>query len=175
MHIPKWRLALTGGAIAILLIVGVSLAMASTHAPAQAGAGVGAAPAASGAPATTRADGRLGLRGRIAAILGGRVGPVAQHFVDGTLTFTDKDGNLVTIQLDHGTISAIGAGSITIDEAGGKQVTVSADSDTVVRLGGGAGIGKLTDLKAGDQVFVQSRIDGTTTLAKHILRVPPKS
>ena len=105
MRIPTWRLALTGGAIVLLLVVGVGLVAASASPGATtAGSGnVAAAPATSGAPDASGdpAGGRLGLRGRIAAILGGRPGPVAQHFVDGTLTFTDKDGNLVTIQLDH--------------------------------------------------------------------------
>jgi Domain of unknown function (DUF5666) len=172
MRIPPWRVALTGAAIVILLLVGVGLVAASVAGPAASTQGNVAAPAATGAPSTTD---RTGLRERIAGILGRRVGRAAQHFVDGTLTFTDKDGNLVTIQLDHGTIASIGSDSITIAEASGRQVTVSTDATTVVRLGGGAGIGKLSDLKVGDQVFVQSRLDGSTTLAKHILRVPPKT
>ena len=175
MRIPTWRVALTGAAIVILLVVGVAAVAASSSAPSAplAPANVAAAPNASGAPST--ATGAGGLRQRIAGLIGGRIARAAGRFVDGTFTFTDKDGNLVTFQLDHGTIGAIGSGSITIDEAGGKQVTVSTDTNTVVRLGGGAGIGKLTDLKVGDQVFVQSRIDGGTTLARHVLRVPPKS
>jgi uncharacterized protein DUF5666 len=169
MRIPTWRLALTGGAIVLLAAVGVGLVMASSN-PAAAPS-LGAAPAPAASP-TTAGDGTRhpGLRRLL-----GRVGPAARHFVNGTLNFTDKDGNIITVQLDHGTIASIGAGSLTITEAGGRQVTVSTDANTVVRLGRGAGIGKLADLKAGDEVFVQSRLDGGTTLAKHILRVPPKT
>ena len=175
MRIPTWRVALTGVAIVILLVVGVAAVAASSAAPSAplAPANIAAAPNASGAPSA--ATGAGGIRQRIGGLIGGRIAKAASRFVDGTFTFTDKDGNLVTIQIDHGTIAAIGSGSITVDEAGGRQVTISTDTNTVVRLGGGAGLGKLADLKTGDQVFVQSRIDGGTTLAKHILRVPPKS
>ena len=167
MRIPTWRLALTGAVIVILAAVGVGLVAASSNAPAApAGAianGPGASPASRG-----DASRHPGLRRLL-----GRVGPAARHFVNGTLNYVDKDGNLVTVQLDHGTIASIGSGSITISEQGGHTVTVSTDANTVVRLGGGAGVGKLSDLKAGDEIFVQSRVDGGSALAKHVLRVPP--
>jgi hypothetical protein len=83
---------------------------------------------------------------------------------------TDKDGQLVTLQLDHGTVQAIGAGTVTISEAGGGTETVSTDDATKVFLGKAAG--KLSDVKVGAEVFVQSRIDGSTTLAKRLLVVP---
>lgn len=173
MRTPTWRLVLTGAAIGILALVGVGLVAASSSpATSPSTNGVAAAPAAS--PGTNDANGPKGNRPGLRKLLGrlGRVGEGASRFVDGTLNFTDQNGAIITVQLDHGTIASIGSGSLTIDEAGGKQVTVSTDTTTVVRLGGGAGIGKLTDLKAGDEVFVQSRVDGGTTLAKHVLRVP---
>ena len=172
MRIPTWRLALTGTAIVILAVVGVGLVAASASpAPASSANGAAAPAASPGASATTGVKGdRPGLRKLLGRL--GRVGEGAHRFVDGTLNFTDQNGAIVTVQLDHGTIASIGSGSLTINEAGGKQLTVSTDANTVVRLGGGAGIGQLTDLKAGDEVFVQSRVDGGTTLAKHILRVP---
>ena len=95
--------------------------------------------------------------------LGGRV-------VHVTATVLDKDGKLIQLQLDHGTVQAIGGGSITVTEAGGTNVTVSTDAATIVRTGRTKG--SLNDLKVGDNVFVQSRIDGGTALAKHILKVP---
>lgn len=166
MRIPTWRLALTGAAIVILAAVGVGLVAASSSTPAAPAGGVANAPAPSPAAAGD-ATRHPGLRKLL-----GRFGPAARHFVNGTLNYVDKDGNIITVQLDHGTIASIGSGSITITEAGGKAVTVSTDANTVVRLGGGAGLGKLSDLKAGDEVFVQSRVNGGSTLAKHILRVP---
>jgi len=84
--------------------------------------------------------------------------------------FLDKDGTLVEIQLDHGTISAIGGDSISISEAGGSTVTVDTDENTVVHLGREKG--SLDDLAVGDEIYVHSRVDGGTALAKHILKKP---
>ena len=168
MRIPTWRLALTGGAIVVLAAVGVGLVAASPSAPTAAAPPAAAAPSfAPGAPGVGPGE---GPRARLGRLAGER--PFARHLVHATITVTDRDGNLVTIQLDHGTIASIGAGSVSIAEAGGSTVTVSTDASTVVFLGRGAGKGSLSDLKVGDQLFVQSRIDGGTTLAKHILRVP---
>lgn len=169
MRIPAWRLALTGAAIVILAVVGVGFVVAASSPATGPSANAAAAPASSPA-APGAANGRPGLRQLLA-----RVGPAAKRLVNGTLNYVDKTGTLVTVQLDHGTISAIGDSSITIAEQGGRQITVSTDANTVVRLGGGAGLGKLSDLKAGDQVFVQSRVDGGSALAKHVLRVPGKT
>lgn len=168
MRIPTWRIALTGVAIVILLGLGIGLVAASTG-----GSGVGsttnlaaatAAPAASGAPDR---PGKLGLKHWLAG-RAARLG-VGRHLVHVIATFTDKDGNLVTIQIDHGTVQSIGGGSLVISEAGSSTVTVSTDDATKVWIGRDAG--KLTDLKVGDTVFVQSRVDGST-LAKRILKVP---
>jgi len=171
MRIPTWRIALTGGAIVVLLALGIGFVAASTGAPqAATGAVQTAATAAPDASGSTDKPGS-GLRKfllnhpRIEAALGR-----AKHLVHATATFTDKDGNLVTIQLDHGTVQSIGNGSLTIAEAGNTTVTVSTDDATKVWLGRTAG--KLSDVKVGVTVFVQSRIDGST-LAKRILVVPP--
>jgi glucose/arabinose dehydrogenase len=178
MRIPTWRLVLTGGAIVILAALGVGLVAASSNAPSAPAAPAAAAPSANpGGPANDPAGGPAGLRQRLAGRLAGGLPnrPFARHLVHATVTVTDRDGNLVTMQLDHGTIASLGSGSLVIDEAGGGSVTVSTDTSTVVRLGGGTGTGSLGDLKAGDQVFVQSRVDGGAALAKHILRVPASS
>ena len=167
MRIPTWRVALTGGAIIVLLAVGIGLVAASsggTSAPSSLTAASSPAPDASAKP--DRPD-----RPRLRAWLGGRLGHlrVAKHLVHVTATFTDKDGALVTIQVDHGTIQAIGTDSLTIAEAGGSSVTVSTDAKTDVYIGREEGA--LGDLKVGDTVFVQSRVDGGT-LAKRILKIP---
>ena len=171
MRIPTWRLALTGAAIVLLAALGVGLVAASSNPPAATAAPAAAAPSTApnsqpSVPQTLRQR----IAARIGQILANR--PVAKRLVHATVTVTDKDGNLVTLQLDHGTIASVGSGSLVISEAGGGTITVSTDANTVVRLGGGAGKGTLGDLKAGDQVFVQSRLDGGTALARHILRVP---
>ncbi len=173
MRIPTWRLALTGGAILVLALVGAGLVAASASAPpapatAPAAAASGA-PTSSGGPVNGPAALGPRLRARLGAIF---ERPFARRLVHATVTVTGANGQLVTLQLDHGTIASIGSGALTISEAGGGSVTVSTDTNTVVFLGGGAGRGSLSDLKVGDQVFVQSRVDGGTTFARHILRIP---
>jgi hypothetical protein len=170
MRIPTWRIALTGIAIVVLLALGIGVVAASSATPSTTAATAPAAPSAAPDASTAPDQPASVLRAfllrhpRIAAAVGR-----AKHLVHATATFTDKEGNLVTIQLDHGTIQAIGNGSLTIAEAGSSTVTVSTDDQTKVHVGRTAG--SLTDLKVGDAVFVQSRIDGST-LAKHILKVP---
>ena len=171
MRIPTWRLALTGAALVVLAVAGIGFAAAAGTSGTQQAAPVEAAPAAGTGTDTTPAaapqrpavggglDEAYGLLGR----LGGRL-------VHAEATIQDKDGNLIRINLDHGTIKAIGDGSITISEAGDSTVVVKTDTDTKVRIGRNAGT--LADLKVGDQVFVQSRVDGANVLAKHILQRP---
>jgi hypothetical protein len=171
MQIPTWRFALTGVAIIIMLSLGIGFVAASSPAPSQ----PATAAAASGDPQASGAPNGNGPRGqRLRALLqkGQRFG-FGRRLVHATATVLDKDGNLVQLQLDHGTVQATGSGSISVAEAGGTTVTVSTDSSTVVRIGRTKGT--LADLKVGDQVFVRSRIDGGTTLATHILEVPASS
>jgi uncharacterized protein DUF5666 len=167
MRIPTWRFALTGVAIVVLLALGIGFVAASSNTqshPTTAAAAATADPATSGAPDGKGGKGlRALLHGKGLRGLGGRI-------VHVTATVQDKDGALIQLQLDHGTVQAIGSGSITIVEAGGTNVTVSTDAATMVRTGRTKGT--LGDLKVGDNVFVQSRIDGGTALAKHILKVP---
>jgi hypothetical protein len=168
MRIPTWRFALTGVAIVVLFGLGIGFVAASSsnaNHPSTAAGAATANPSSSGAPDGNRGKGlRAVLKGR-----GLRLG-AGGRLVHVTATVLDKDGNLIQLQLDHGTVQAIGGGSITVAEAGGATVTVSTDAATIVRTGRTKG--SLGDLKVGDTVFVQSRIDGGTTLAKHILKVP---
>ncbi|HYK94960.1 MAG TPA: DUF5666 domain-containing protein [Candidatus Dormibacteraeota bacterium] len=163
MRIPTWRLALTGGAIVILVLAGLGLAAAS-NGPATPAANVAAA-APSAGPATTGPA--ANLKNRVRGLRALRFG---RHLVHATVTVTDRDGNLVNLQFDHGTVQSIGNGTLTISEAGGGTQTVSTDDATKVFLGRNAG--KLADVKVGAEIFVRSRIDGGTTLAKRILVVP---
>jgi hypothetical protein len=168
MRIPTWRLAFTGGTILVLLALGIGFVAASGNAPSTpAGAALAASTAAPDASAKPDRPDHHGFK----AWFGGRAGrlALAKHLVHATATFTDKDGSLVTIQLDHGTVQAIGSGSLTIAEAGGSTQTVSTDDKTDVYVGREEG--SLSDLEVGDTIFVQSRVDGGT-LAKRILKVP---
>jgi Domain of unknown function (DUF5666) len=161
MRISTWRVALTGGAIAILVAGGLGFAAAS-NAPAPAPANLTTAATTAAPNAGPSAGARAG--GRAARLL--RIG---RRLVHAEIT-VNRDGQLVNLQLDHGTVQSIGSGTLTIAEAGGSTVTVSTDDATKVHLGRTAG--KLADVKAGAEVFVRSLADGGTTLAKAILVIP---
>ena len=167
MRIPTWRIILTGGAIVVLLGIGIGLVAASTggRTPATSVAQANGSPAPGGSARPDRGD-----HPRLRAWLErhGRLG-IGRRLVHSTTTFQGVDGNLVTIQVDHGTIQSIGSGSVTVAEAGGSSVTVSTDGSTIVWVGRDKGT--LGDLHVGDTVFVQSRIDGGATLAKRVLKV----
>jgi hypothetical protein len=66
-------------------------------------------------------------------------------------------GGLTTVQLDHGTLSAVRATSLTIGETGGTSVTVELGAATKVRRDGAETA--IADLKVGDDVFVMSRVE----------------
>jgi len=171
MRIPTWRLALTGGALFVLALAGIGYAAAAGFGGTHQVATVEAAPAAD--TRTTTAPAAAPQHGPLAGGTEeayGRLGRLGGRLVHAEATVQDKDGNLIKINLDHGTIQAIGNGSITISEAGSSTVVVKTDADTKVRIGRDAG--SLDDLKVGDDIFVQSRVDGGNVLAKHILKKP---
>jgi hypothetical protein len=109
----------------------------------------------------------LSLRDRIQD----RVAAVRGHLVHGSLTVLDRDGKLVTYQLDHGTVSAVGGSSLTIGEAGGSSVTVS--TSTVTRIRKAARSATQVDLKVGDEVLVRSTVAGGSTTATLVIVLPP--
>ena len=174
MRIPTWRLVLTGGAITILAVAGIGFVAASST-PSAPAANVAAADPTNGPDASPRIKDRIaGARdGERDGARGLRLLKAGRHLVHGVVTVTDRDGKLVTLQFDHGTVQSIGDDSLTILEAGGGTETVSTSDATKVHLGRDAG--DLGDVKVGAEVFVQSRIDGGATLAKRILVVQPKS
>jgi hypothetical protein len=179
MRIPTWRFLLTGAAITVLAIGGIGL-VAAAAAPQPPVANVTAAEA-TGRPDATRAPGdirpdRAVARERLERLEraregwgGGRWLRWGRHLVHAEVTVTGRDGELITLAFDHGTVEAVGGGSFTIAEAGGGTESVSIDDATIVYVG--REDGDLDDLTVGDEVFVQSRIDGGT-LAKRILIVP---
>jgi hypothetical protein len=167
MRIPTWRLLLTGGAITILALAGIGFVAAANSPVAPAADAVAADP--TGAPAAAPGE-RLGPR---AGLAGPRLLRAGRHLVHAEVTVTDRDGKLVNLHFDHGTVQSIGDGKITISEAGGGTETVSTDDATIVRIGRAKG--GLGDLKVGAEVFVQSRVDGSTVLAKRIVVIPAKA
>ena len=178
MRIPAWRVALTGGAIIVLAAAGIGFAAAS-GAPSQ------QATTSALANATTTDSGTIDgdlefnlaadveLNDKLAPTEAGklqRLLRIGRHLVHAEVTVTDKDGNLVNLQLDHGTVQSIGSGSLVISEAGGGTETVSTGDATKVHLG--REVGDLGDVTVGAEIFVQSRIDGGTVLARRIIVIP---
>lgn len=175
MRIPTWRYLLTAGGVAVLAVAGIGL-VAGAGAPTEPAVGPAAAEA-TGAPDATRhprdgtATGPI-ARERFERARGWAARPwlrLARHIVHAEVTVTGRDGELIVLAIDHGTVQSVGGGTLTIAEAGGGTETVSIDDQTIVYVG--RKDGGLDDLKVGAEVFVQSRVDGTT-LAKRILVLP---
>ena len=173
MTIPRWRLGLMVGALVILGTIGGGLVQAASAPPAPAAATWPATVNAPGEPGADLAqipgERRRALRDRLGD---GGVGRFGRNLVHGTITILDKDGRLVTLQLDHGTISAIGDGSITIAEAGDTSVTVATTADTRVRKDRKPAA--LSDLAVGDEVMVHSIVDGGSATARGIFVLAPR-
>ena len=92
-----------------------------------------------------------------------------RRLVHATVVVDRAEGGLTTIQLDHGTVSAVSATSLTITEAGGRSVTVTLEDETRVRRDGKKAA--ITDLKAADEVFVMSKV-GTAGTVAYLVVVP---
>ena len=173
MRVPTWRLLLTGGAVVILAALGIGL-VAAANAPSASTSNVPPAVATPG-PATTTAPSRPS-RERLSQereVLGARLLRIGRHLVHVEATVTGADGNLVVLSLDHGTVKSFAGGSLTISEAGGGTETVTTNDATIVHAG--RVDGTLADVTAGDEVFVQSQVDGGKALAKRILIIPARS
>jgi len=118
-----------------------------------------AADQASAAPAAANPRGQLR---RLAAW---------RRLVHATVVVDLRQGGLTTVQLDHGTISAVGATTLTISETGGGSVTVALDAGSHVRRNGAKAA--VADLKTADEVFVLSKVEGGGTTA-YLVVVPKR-
>jgi len=172
MRIPAWRLVVTGAATAVLAVAGMGL-VAASQAPAAPAAAIAAADPSGGPDdpaATEQADGeRDGLRARWG---GARLLRLGRHLVHVEATVVGRDDELIVVHIDHGTVQSIGGDRLVIAEAGGDSETVSLNAKTDVYVG--REDGELADVTVGAEVFVQSRVDGSTVLAKRILVIPVK-
>ena len=94
----------------------------------------------------------------------------ARHLVHATVVVDlPRLGGLTTVQLDHGTISAVSATSLTVKEAGDTSATVVLGDETRVRKH--AAKAAIGDLKVGDEVFVMSKVEAGGTDA-YLVVVP---
>ncbi|HEX2756250.1 MAG TPA: hypothetical protein VHM48_12345 [Candidatus Limnocylindrales bacterium] len=115
--------------------------------------------------AAPRAGERIAVRGQLRRLAAWR------RLVHATVVVDLKAGGLTTIQLDHGTISAMTSTTLTIAEAGGGSVSVALGDETRVRRDGAKAAA--ADLRNGDEVFVMSKVEAGGASA--YLVVVPKS
>ena len=194
MTISIRRTLLTAGAVLLLGLAAIGLVQAASSAGATpttplAQTPVAAAPATTTVAAADAAD--VALATQLDAILaadqtaagrpsagrdktgapGLRRLRLGKHLVHATIVLDLPEKGLTTIQVDHGTISTVGATSLTIAEAGGTSATVTLGDETRVRRNGEKA--KVADLKNGDEVFVLSKVESGGTVA--YLVVVPKS
>ena len=163
MSKSRRRLAVVAGALVTLSVVGAGFAQAAP-----------ASPQSTAAPSATDEQPPLGerfprLRERLGEFGFGRF---ARNLVHGTVTVLGRDGELVTLQFDHGTIAAIDAGAISIDEANGETVTVATTDDTRVRKGRRPS--SLEQLPVGSDVFVTSVVEDGRARARLIVVPVPR-
>lgn len=163
MTIPRWRLAIVAGALIVLSAIGGGLVQAASPSTSPTTAG-----AATSTPPVVAGERLRALRDRLG---NGALGRLRKHLVHGTVTVLDRDGKLIALQFDHGTVSAIGDGSISIAEAGGATVTVGTTAETRVRKDRAAA--SLGNLTLGDEVVVQSTVEAGSPTAKRIVVLPP--
>jgi len=87
------------------------------------------------------------------------------------VTVNRPSAGIQTFNLDHGTITALTAGSMTVAEAGGSSVTLTTDTTTRVRKDGKKAT--LADLRSGNEIVVVSLVGGTGTSGVVLVVVPP--
>lgn len=193
MTISIRRTVLTAGAVVLLGLAAIGLVQAASSAGGQPAAPLTGVPAAA-ALATTTAMApdalETALAGQLDAILaadqtaarqpaagrdnaapGLRRLRLGRHLVHATIVLDLPEKGLTTIQVDHGTISATSATSLTVAEAGSTSATVTLSDETRVRRNGEKAA--IADLKAGDEVFVMSKVESGGTTA-YLVLVPKK-
>jgi hypothetical protein len=143
MHRHGGRIALVAAALLTLAIVGAGTVMAAQPAPAKVAK----------------------------AAKAGAVERLARHIVHGTVVIQRADGTLQTLQIDRGTIAAVGGGTITVAEPGGSQ-TVATDAQTRVRKNGAKS--SVTALAVGDRVVVISDLTTGSPVADLVVVPRPR-
>lgn len=200
MTIVSRSLALAGGAALLVGVLGAGIAVgagasagsAATSSTAAPGAAATGAASLSGAtdPTAAAADAALaafdqagttgpaglaapGATAQPATRLGQRIRRFARwkQLVHATVTVNRPGAGIQTFNLDHGTITALTAGSMTVAEAGGASVTLTTDTTTRVRKDGKKAT--LADLRSGNDVVVVSLVGGTGTSRAILVVVPP--
>ena len=195
MTIVSRSLALAGGAALLVGVLGAGIAVGagasagsaatiSTAAPGAAAASAATDPTVDAVDAALAAFDQAGTTGpaglaapgataQPATRLGQRLRQFARwkQLVHATVTVNRPGAGIQAFNLDHGTITALTAGSLTVAEAGGSTVTLTTDTTTRVRKDGKKAT--LADLRSGNEVVVVSLVGGTGTPRANLVVVPP--
>jgi len=174
------RITIVAGSALLVAVAGFGIAQAQPSGSAGTAGTAGTTPTSAPAVATSDADlteiDAVLAAAQVAPDATGRLGAERlrrlaawKHLVHGTVVVDLPKAGLTTIQLDHGTISAVSATSLTIAEAGGASVTVSLSGVSRVRRDGAKAA--IADLKEGDVVFVTSKVESSGTTA-YLVVVP---
>jgi hypothetical protein len=150
-HIFMRRVLLVGGIVAIGVLGGSTLvwnARGASPTVAPATSAISANPGDDGSTRASRTEdsarARLGFRPRL-----------GRHVVHAVVT-VERNGDLLTFQVDRGSVTSIADGKLTISEQGGASVTLATNDQTRVRRDGRKI--SLLELKSGDEVYVISRV-----------------
>ena len=195
MTIVSRSLALAGGAALLVGVLGAGIAVGAGASAGSAATSSTAAPGAASSSAATdataaAADAALaafdqagttgpaglaapGATAQPATRLGQRLRQFARwkQLVHATVTVNRPGAGIQTFNLDHGTVTALTAGSMTVAEAGGSSVTLTTDTTTRVRKDGKKAT--LADLRSGNEIVVVSLVGGTGTSGVVLVVVPP--
>ncbi len=162
MKIATRPLALAGAAVLVLVVAGVGLAAAAQPAGSNPAGPAGLELPANDAAGDLAADGAAGQLRRL----------FNRRIVHAEILLDRGQAGLVTVQLDRGTIKAIGARSLTIEQAGNRTETVATSDTTRVRKNRQRAT--LADLRVGDRVLVVSRLEAGRAQARLVLVPVPR-
>lgn len=201
MTIVSRSLALAGGAALLVGVLGAGIAVGagasagsaatiSTAAPGAASESAAPGAAAASAATADAVDPALaafdqagtagpaglaapGATAQPATRLGQRLRQFARwkQLVHATVTVNRPGAGIQTFNLDHGTVTALTAGSLTVAEAGGSSVTLTTDTTTRVRKDGKKAT--LADLRSGNEVVAVSLMGGTGTPRAILVVIQP--
>jgi hypothetical protein len=118
-----------------------------------------------------RAEERIERQGDQPGALGRALPRFGRNVIHAVVTVDHPQAGVVSIQIDHGTVESVGAGILTIAEKDGTKPAVSTNAVTKVTRNGSQAA--LTDLAAGDEVYVISRLEGGTATATRIFAPKP--
>jgi hypothetical protein len=151
------------GVAVVAVVAGAGVAVATTSHPAPTATttsalSTGATPSASASPSAAKHHGRHGHGG------GSGLGIGLGSVLHGQVTIRKAGGGYETVDVQRGTVTAVGSSSLTVKSADGYSATYAVSSSTNVNAEA-AGIGSV---KSGDTVLVEASTSGSTATAVHV-------